>query len=401
MQTIIMFKGISQYDVLRYFVDDLAKAFSKLEFDVQVIDLIEDSWTEKLISLVKTKEIAFFLGMNGVGIEISADGKSLYDLVGVPFFAFLVDHPMYHLGRLNSSTTSSNIIVSCMDSDHIPFLRTMAPNYSRLFMKVFVPHGASIDQLNLEQGEERPIDVLFAGSFADPNEIRREWKSLYPAMGKLADDIMERAIYDPSMSIHDIVDEVLRGKGISFSDSQLTSFWGIIRSVDLYVRYKVRSDIIRHLNNLPISVEVYGNGWEKLNLKTSQRFKVFESIKFDEVTEKMKQAKTTLNIIPSIRNGGHERIFTSMLSGSVALSTSNPYLQNTFEHGRNSLLFESRNMDELSRVLEGYLGQSDRLQEISKQGQEIARKYHTWDNRATEILNAIEIYKQIELVDKM
>lgn len=39
---ILMLKGSSQYDVLRFFVDEVGHGFRKLGFDVNTVDLISD-----------------------------------------------------------------------------------------------------------------------------------------------------------------------------------------------------------------------------------------------------------------------------------------------------------------------------------------------------------------------
>lgn len=391
MQTIVMLKALSQYDVLRYFVDDLANAFEKINYEVQIIDLVEENWTEKLVSVLQTKKISFFLGMNAVGVDLASDGRSLYDLVGAPFFAFLVDHPMYHLPRLKD-TTSNEIIVSCMDAEHISYIDNMAPEFSRKFMRVFVPHGAPINHEDLDNSEvERPIDILFAGSFTDPDEIRNTWKQSFPYMGKIADSIIEFALHDQEKPFHNVVEQVLNEKGISFADSQLMVFWNLMTSVDLYIRNKIRMDIISQLHSLPAKVDVYGNGWDKLKLHTNKSVRFYQPLSFTEVQEKMKQSKMTLNVIPSIRNGAHERIFTSMLMGSAALSTSNSYLRKNFEHGSNIILFESK--QDLSSIVVEYLEDRVKLQEIAQKGKETALLNHTWQNRARDIIEFIEMFK--------
>ncbi|CAH8719479.1 hypothetical protein M5W83_18660 [Paenibacillus thiaminolyticus] len=43
MRKVILFKGQSQYDVLRYFVDDLALAFNKIGYQSIIIDLLAEN----------------------------------------------------------------------------------------------------------------------------------------------------------------------------------------------------------------------------------------------------------------------------------------------------------------------------------------------------------------------
>src|SRR5690606_6064057 len=140
-ETIVLLNGQGQYDVLRHFIIDLSKAFVQLGHDVEVIDLLDANWANNLEMILQKKNIAFFLSMNGIGIDLKVGGnKSLFDQMNIPLFAFLVDHPMYHLARL--TTGVNNLIVSCVDKKHVDFLsKYMKGRYS----KVFIPHGAPVN----------------------------------------------------------------------------------------------------------------------------------------------------------------------------------------------------------------------------------------------------------------
>ncbi|WP_411502678.1 glycosyltransferase family protein [Brevibacillus centrosporus] len=399
METIIVFKGSSQYDVLRYFANDLARAFGKFNYEVEIIDLNQDHWDEKLISILGSKKVAFFVGLNGVGIQMDLNGESLFTNMKTPFVAYLVDHPMYHINRLESAM-HNNVIVSCMDVEHINYLRHMGAEFARAFTTLFIPHGSYVnknDLISAKQSADRPIDILFAGSYIDPDEIRSKWKnSSSSILGKVADAIAEEALESECVPIHEITKKILVDKGILLSDSLHLEFWHLLMSVDSYVRNKIRRDIIEHLHTLEYRVDIFGNGWDQLNLASRANFLINNNMSFLGIQKKMKEAKMTLNITPTIHAGGHERIFTSMLMGSVALSTNNRYLRTNFKHGESILLFSSKNMNELSRVLEEHLKNTEKLNIIAQNGKEIASGEHTWENRALEIIESVRMYTLLQ-----
>ncbi|MDR1702772.1 MAG: hypothetical protein LBR56_08340, partial [Sporomusaceae bacterium] len=45
---IILYKGQSKYDVLRFFIDEMASAFIKLGHKTTIIDLLAKDWPSKL-----------------------------------------------------------------------------------------------------------------------------------------------------------------------------------------------------------------------------------------------------------------------------------------------------------------------------------------------------------------
>lgn len=54
-KTIVLFNGQSQYNVLRFFIKDLAFSFKQLGFDVEIIDLLKSSWATELEKVLKEK----------------------------------------------------------------------------------------------------------------------------------------------------------------------------------------------------------------------------------------------------------------------------------------------------------------------------------------------------------
>jgi hypothetical protein len=84
---IILLKGTSQYDVLRFFIDDLYEEFKEQGYNAAIVDLTSPSAGQELKTLL-AQPVFFVLGMNGVGIDLQAGNRSLYDVGGFPFFCF-------------------------------------------------------------------------------------------------------------------------------------------------------------------------------------------------------------------------------------------------------------------------------------------------------------------------
>ncbi|MGG4406331.1 hypothetical protein ABEP13_11025 [Geobacillus stearothermophilus] len=170
-KTIVLYNGQSQYGVLRYFIQDLAASFQQLGFEVKIIDLLASSWIAELERVLKEKDVFFFFSMNAMGIDIKVGDQSLYDHLNIPLFAFLVDHPMYHINRLNQGV--KNLIVSTVDQTHLSFLRTFL---NGVYSKVFIPHGSSYHEVSVSSKtiEERKIDILFVGTFTNPYRCNEE-----------------------------------------------------------------------------------------------------------------------------------------------------------------------------------------------------------------------------------
>ena len=154
--TIVLISGGSAYNATCHFGYELEKAFSQLGYKVELFEDVRK--LRRIDWLLKEQNVFFILGMNGHGIP------QLYNDVyenklPVPYFAYLVDHPMYHLHRFDFNSSPQNLIVSCVDRTHVDFLKTY---FSGNFLKVFIPHGSalSIPDAEIKPIKDRPIDIL-------------------------------------------------------------------------------------------------------------------------------------------------------------------------------------------------------------------------------------------------
>jgi hypothetical protein len=348
---------------------------------------LKSSWTTDLERIVKEKDVFLFLSMNAMGVDIKVGEKSLYDLLNIPLFAFLVDHPMYHINRLNQGI--KNLIVSCVDKTHISFLKTFLNGE---YSKVFIPHGTSYHHVStsLKTMKERNIDILFAGTFANPDNYRKQWTSHGKYIAQLFDTIMERFLYSYGKTLIDVAEDVLIENGIDIEYMNHYKFWQALIHVDIYVRNKRRLDAVFEISKVGGRIEIYGNGWENAKFPNSS-IKLNPSINFEIVQEKMRDSKVVLNTLPNFLEGGHERIFTTMLNGAVSLTNRNLFLEHEFRDQEDIILYSfGQCLDEL---LEGLLKDEEKLQAIADNGRKKVIKKHTWLTRAEKILEAVIYHK--------
>lgn len=384
--TIILYKGQSQYDVLRYFIDDLCEAFSQFGYNVKVIDLLDDRWNEELLSTINSDNVLFALGMNAMGLDLAVNDKSVYDITGIPFFAFYVDHPVHQLGRLKNKT--NNLICSFIDRTHAEFVSTYLRNDCT---KVFIPHGVKADGdagSTIIPIKDRSIDVLFPGSYMDPDELREKWVETGPFLTKLFDDFADCMLSRQDVEHMDNIRHVLERRGLEYNSKFYDSLIPHINLIDLYVRARIRKETVEMLSDFPL--HLYGNGWDKLKL--GKNVQKHSPISFKEVLYKMGQSKFVLTVLPYFIDGGHERIFASMNAGAVSISNSNKFLLSEFSNGKDVVLL-SKTKEEVVKQVEELLQNQDQLQLIADNGRRKVLEKHTWLHRAQQILETVFFHK--------
>lgn len=135
MGRVVLFKGQSQYDVLRIFIDQLGKGFKEQNKEVVIVDLLANDVLQQLQNAFQ-KPCDFVFAFNAMGIELQVNNRSLYDVMNVPFIASLVDDPVYHLSRLEQPV--ENMLITCVDRAHMNFINSY---YGGQRTCVFLPHG--------------------------------------------------------------------------------------------------------------------------------------------------------------------------------------------------------------------------------------------------------------------
>lgn len=380
---IILFKGTSQYDVLRYFIDDLYEGFRELGHRPLIIDLVEPSAGKRLEEAL-AKPVFFALGMNGVGMDLKTGNQSIYDALSFPFFAFLVDHPYYHYERLQQKI--NHLIVSCIDQSQTEYLRKY---HEGAFSRVFIPHGGS-RQAEPGAWSQRTYDVVFAGTFAAPDYYRKQWLGFDSHLVKLLDDTVEIALYDSTRTLVDILQQLLDDKGLGENPVYLRKLTGVLVALDGFVRQSRRQRLVEALSDYPL--HLFGNGWDQIPATRSGKIIMHPAVSFTEIQEIIGQTKVMLTTLPYFIKGGHERIFTSMLGGAVSLSDTNEYLQKQFRDGEELITFELNQINEVSEQLDRLLGDSQRLQSIAEAGKAAVEKNHLWRHRAASIIEAVKFH---------
>lgn len=379
-KTIVLISGGSAYNATCHFGTELEKAFKKLGYDVVLLPNVMG-----LDTIMKKRDVYFILGMNGHGIT-ELYNQIYEEKLPVPYFAYLVDHPLYHIDRFNFNRSSKKLIISCVDKTHVDYLHQY---FTGNYTKVFIPHGSalSIPDSPVKPIKDRPIDILFAGTFISTTECRRNWLK-EPRYSEITEEIIENALYQNKESLMEIAQRTFKANGMEFDYPSNEKLVDLLFQADYYIRGRRRMEVLESLKGLPI--QVYHNDWSYLE-KMDGNVKVFPQINYDDLQKKMMDSKIVLNVLPNLVNGGHDRIFTSMLAGAVSLTDSNSFLDLYFKD-KESILMYSFNEAQFAGKIQQVLADTDKLQRIADNGREIVQERHTWSSRAYQILNYVQKY---------
>ena len=158
--------------------------------------------------------------------------------------------------------------------------------------------------------------------------------------------------------------------------------------LDLYVRTYFRAKAVCALAETGINVHLFGKDWDKLICaKRENLIWCGGQVDSAECVRAVQNGRICLNVMPWFKDGVHDRIFTAMLNGSVALTDDSIYLRELFSDGKELRFFALKQIERLPEIVKELLDDPEPAERIAAEGYEAAWKAHTWEKRA-EVLDA-------------
>jgi glycosyltransferase involved in cell wall biosynthesis len=378
---IVIYKGQFQYDVVNYFVDELGQGLMEIGNKVNILDL----------SKMSPAEVAFYFLHNQIDLVLSFNGinfteQNVFEKLNIPLGIILVDHPFYHLSRIEAYKGDTTFF--CMYD--IGYLDCFEECIDKNIPISWLPHGGTEKSLHKIANKEHQI--ILPGSIEDYTKLELELFELdNGSIKRVAYNLYERGIQNYNVPLYLHFKEELKELGIKAEDlrnqkNYLTVFSYIYILVDKILRARKRYEIIKALLDEGITVQHYGR-LQKDELVNNKNFITNGPIDYIDLLLEIKRSKILLHDTPYFKNGSHERVLTSMLNGTLVLSNINNYCNNQYIDGENIIFYNINNLNTLIEKTHFYLENEEERIFIEKNAYETTKRFNTWKNRAQEILS--------------
>ena len=373
MPRVIVYKGTFAYDAVNIFIEELGEGFTALGYEVDFVDIADEARSKAQLQEALSRPFVCILSFGAIGVGTISTAE--YDQLPAPFVAILVDHPSVHLPRF----AMKNIIFTCYDRSHTEFLKRYFKGRKRV---EFLPHGGSFGYGDANGSGNRPINVLFPGTYADADEAYTQLRTdCTHDIFDIMDLVVERLLIADGEPIENVLSTVLTAEG---KDDEWRRLCIFLPTVDWFVKAYKRMKVLKRLDDAGVAVNILGNGWPHDVFKYH---KMMPALKYRQVLSLMRRSKIVLNM-GFVPDGSHERVFSAMLNGALAASDNNVYLNELFLDGKEILLFRSTEIDQLPGRIADVLDDEAKLSECSIRASELAQA-HTWSARAASILDLI------------
>lgn len=370
-------------ETLSFFTKEMGKSFEKLGYEVFYFNQCEEY--DSLSNLLwfaepkVTAAISFnFDGCSGEDYLIDSKGINFFEARGIPFINIVVDHPFYYhkfLPYLPKDYTQISI-----DREHERYLKRFFPEIKR---GPFMPLAGTAlwEEDKLPGWEERPVDVVFTGNYTPPSQFEKDITRLNDEYTEFYYSIIKDFIEHPRMGMAEGIMKHMERDVEDLTEEGLKENMPNMIMIDLYVRHYFRGEVVKTLVDSGIKVACYGAGWETLKCQHPENIingKLQNSL---VCLKEISRAKISLNVMPWFKEGGHDRVFNSMLNGAVCITDWSKYLEDELQEGKDVLFYE---LDELQRVPErvsNLLNNREKWEYMQREAYRTAKRSHTWEQR--------------------
>jgi len=381
----VFIKVQSQYDATRAFTDALAAAFVQRGFSAAVIDVL----AEPDLGLAFAREAAagratLVYSVGALGEWRDSGGRSLSQIFGAPHVVQHVDYPLSHLERLEATAEGAALLT--VDQSHVAAV-TSTFGAERFAHVGFCPHAAVGEALqhDLETFAQRPIPLLFAGSYYGPGEPT--WRAEGGLVAAIFDAALEIALGAEFVPALDALDQALGAHGLEPSDPALQRLRKLATAVHEQVRQVRRLALFDAAGAAGLPLSLAGSGYEG-RFDHYATFNPMGQASLPEVAQLMGVARVVLNINANFGAGSHERPLTAMLAGAAVASDHGAWWAEHFVEDQDILLYRWQDLDTGLARLAALIDDPETAWRMAVAGQRKVVARHRFDHRADVVLEA-------------
>lgn len=316
------------------------------------------------------------------------DGENIFDRYHIPFYNWIVDHPLGISEYFNTSCRNYNVL--CMDRQHVEFVKRYRPEIKSVS---FLPLGGmGADRNRIISLKERKYDVAFPGGFLPKTleETLDEYNRLQEPNREIILNLIDYLMENRDQEVTIALDTVLKERfGIDCLDeANYDIALDLAASANDFMRSYFREEVIRTLIYANIDFHIFGNGWRERVGMGSGKTTFHDGVSFNETGSIFANTKILLNVMPCFKDGMHDRIASGMLHNTLVMTDHSKYLD---ELPNNIMGFYSiDDVSELPVLLKGLLCDIDKAQIIADNGYEYALKHFSWEKTIDALLAIME-----------
>ncbi|HEX4179422.1 MAG TPA: glycosyltransferase [Caulobacteraceae bacterium] len=308
---------------------------------------------------------------------------SLFDVLGVKFIGWQLDHPIYAPQSLTRRMRNQYSIYA--NHNHLRFVGALKIPGQAVSM---LAGGEPLDA-PMKAYRSRQWPVFVAATWNGVPE--RYWESLEDSPAKqLLTGVVDSLSNDPEASLLDAFNDTSHRLGLGAAlgadpefDDQMIEF---LRGPLTYIRHVDRINIVRALAESGLPVTICGSGWREYLGDRNNVVFIERRVDFKDMPAFYNDAKIVINL--NAGNGACERAVHAMLAGAAVVSDMSMDLSQTFRSGQDIRFFNRAAPGGVVAAAERLLD-GDRGEDLAASGHERAMTTALWRHRAQSLIEFV------------
>lgn len=386
MKKVLVVKGQSAYNVLRYATDMICEGFQSCGYEIDVVDVKEEGAAEKFQACLEQRsEYAFYFSIQALFWNMEQMG--IPQIQEIKRVGWIVDDPVYHSGRLLCSTGKDAHLLMVRDS-HAKQVEQDYPQFDEVRT---LYHGGFTGSGKADY-TRKDIDVFFPGTYVSLDASEQKLRAMEGVLGTIAMRVKDRIVGENLACVWtDELRSFLKEISFEISEEEFRVLAREMEALDQYQRDYMRQRVVEVLLTAGITITVVGAGWNNYTGAGREHLKILsdEGMDITEIIKLMERSKIVLNNT-NILDGLHERILTAMLNKAVCVTNEYSLLNTLFKEGQELVTFPLNHLEKLPVVVKELLENPVKAAEIAEAGYQAAVGRHTWQHRGEQIIHWIE-----------
>lgn len=373
-----------------FFLKKIAETLESDEVSVSFFELSDEDADYNILETVADEGYDCIIDINSkLPYLIMDDGRPFLDSLKIPFFNYILDHPLYHAPGLGIPLKNYHAIA--IDRYHQAF---MQGQFEHLQSVTYLPMPGTKASKEIPF-EDRKNGLVFSGTYEMEDsilyDIRDKGQLTYDVsldMISLMDDLDYRA--------ESALDKVLIDRFSSIEDGLqafgFDRYYMLLNHLcraDKYVRFKRRRETIEALGQAGIPMTVFGSGWELMDIDRFKNISTRPHMTIAVSFEILANSRLVLDINPLFAAGLHDRVTTAMANNCVCLTDmgleATPYLADNV----NIVTYSTHDKADLIEKIDGLMSNQTRAFDIATAGRKIYDERLNWQFHARNLYDIL------------
>jgi hypothetical protein len=309
----------SAYDSLGGLLELAEQELAAQGFAVLMFAADGDGWPHQLYQLLRAGDITFALTMSGIGTEIMADGKLLWEATKVPLFNWSCDHPCRFISR--HVIRNRYLLHGYVFPDHARYnIMHLRPNGAAYAVHLGIPPRRLFATAPLPLAS-RNGRIMFTKTGSDIRMMEAAWRNYSTDVRDIAFAAAEELFHRSTVDFLPVLRRLGELRGL-FLDGDNHLAVRLIRELDEYIRFKRANLVMNAILRYP--VDVFGDGWDHIKWDGAQA-RFHGPIAWRPMLEQLPRYIGCLSTNPIVDESVHDRVFFALAAGVVPIGDSNTF----------------------------------------------------------------------------